>query len=136
MPILTPASDGSGAFEPLQSQCGMGQVLYPPNPFPTPLPTTIAGGTNWLSGLLLGDGYRYITVTLTSTQAGACVIQQYLDQAGTLPRPVSTTPIVANTQLIVDISDLKPFVTFTVQFTNTSGSTATLTGVQLILSGG
>jgi hypothetical protein len=114
----------------------MGQVLYPPNPFPVPLPTTLAGGATWLSGIILGDGYRYITMALTSTQAGTCTIQEYLDIAGSIARVVSTTSIVANTPLIVDISDLKPFVTLTVSISNSSGSVATLSNVQLILAAG
>ena len=136
MPIIVPASDGAGAFEMLYSQAGMAQVLYPPNAFPVPLPATIAGGANWLSGLIFSEGYRYITLAVTSTQAGAANIQTYLNLAGTIARVVSTTPIVANTALIVDISDLKPFVTLTVQITNTSGSPATVTGLQLILAAG
>lgn len=136
MPIVTPASDASGAYEQLQSAAGMGQILYPPAYFPTAIPPTIAGGANWLSGLIFNDGYRYITLALTSTQAGAANIQQYVNLAGTIARPVSTTAIVANTPLIVDISDLKPFTSMTVQITNTSGSAATITGFQLILSGG
>jgi hypothetical protein len=140
MPIVTPSSDASGAFEVLHSPAGMAQVLYPPAGFPVPLPTTIAAGSNWNSGLIFAEGYRYITVTLTSTQAGSLVIQEYCDLAGTIARSASgtpfTTPIVAATPLIVDVSDLKPFVTFTVQVSNTSGSTATLSGFQLILGAG
>lgn len=114
----------------------MGQVLYPPAAFPIPLPATIAGGANWNSGLIFNDGYRFLTLALTSTQAGTAVIQQYLDLAGTIARPTAPVTIIAATPLIVDISDLKPFVTFTVQINNSSGSLGTLTGVQLILSGG
>lgn len=114
----------------------MGQVLYPPAQFPVPLPPSIGAGGNWLSGLLFNDGYRYITVGVTSSQAGALVIQQYLDFAGTMARTVSSTAILAATPLIVDISDLKPFVSFTVQITNTSGSAATVSKLQVILSGG
>lgn len=141
MPIVTPASDATGGFEQLQSQAGMGQVLYPPAAFPIPLPQTIAATSGvWNSGLMFNDGYRFITVALTSSQAGALVITQYLDLAGTIARPVAgvpwTTPIVAATPLIVDISDLKPFVSFTISISNTGGSAATVSALQVILSGG
>lgn len=146
MPIVAPASDATGAFEQLISPAGMGQVLYPPAPFPTPIPPTIAGSGNWLSGLLFNDGYRNITIGLTSTQAGALNVTMYLDLAGTIARPVVTTSIVANTALIVDIPPAPtsttpgpyqaPFASFTVQITNTSGSTAVVSGFQLILSAG
>src|SRR4051812_29865065 len=136
MPIIIPASDGSGAYEQLTSQAGMGQVLYPTNPFPIPLPTTLTASQVWSSGLIFSEGYRYVTFGVTSTQTGSSVLTTYLDLAGTIARPATTTAIVANTALIVDLADLKPFVTLTLSLSNTSGSTATLSGFQLILAAG
>lgn len=147
MPIIAPASDASGDFEQLISQAGFGQVLYPPAAFPVPLPATLAATSGvWNSGLMFNDGMRYITLALTSSQAGACIIQMYVDLAGTIPRPPVTTSIVANTGLIIDLPVaptatapgpyLPPFASFTINITNTGGSIATLSGVQLILSAG
>lgn len=147
MPIVAPASDASGEFEQLFSQAGFGQVLYPPAAFPVPLPTTLAASTGvWNSGLMYNDGMRYLTLALTSTQAGACIIQMYVDLAGTIARPPVTTAIVANTLLIIDLPApavavvagplLPPFASFTINITNTGGSIATLSTVQLILSAG
>ena len=85
---------------------------------------------------MFNDGYRNITVGVTSTQAGALVIQPYLDIAGTIARTVSTTAILANTALIVDLANQAPWLSYTVQITNTSGSTATISGFQLIQSAG
>lgn len=114
----------------------MGQVLYPPAVFPIPFTSTIAASGSWSSGLMFNDGYRYLTVALTMTTAGTLNIQQYLDLAGTIPRgAVNTSPIVAATALIVDIADMKPFVTFTIQILN-SGGAATVSSFQVILSAG
>jgi hypothetical protein len=124
------------------SQAGFGQILYPPAPFPVLLPTTIGAGLNWNSGLLFNDGYRNMTVGVLMTQAGTLAIQQYIDLAGTMARPVNSTAIVASTLLIVDIPTTAatipppPFASFTIQITNSSGVTATLTNFQAILSAG
>ena len=64
-----------------------------------------------------------------------------MDLAGTIARVVSSTALVANTLLIVDIPAAAatipppPFATFTVQITN-SGTTATIAAFQMILSAG
>ncbi len=86
------------------------------------------------------EGYRYITLGMTSSQAGSLIITEFLDLAGLIPRPFAsspfTTPIVAATALIVDISDLKPFVTMTISISNTGGSAAVISPFQLILAAG
>jgi hypothetical protein len=56
MPIVTPSSDASGAFETVHSPGGMAQVLYPAAQFPNPLPATIAPSGScmalWARGFL------------------------------------------------------------------------------------
>lgn len=149
MPIIAPASDATGAFEQLQSQSGMGQVLYPPAQFPTPLPATIPGSGSWSSGTVFCDGYRILTVGILMTQAGSLVITPYLDSAATMVRTafITTTSIVANTVLIVDLPTasapgptttqgiMPPFGSFTITVNN-SGATATITSFLAILSAG
>lgn len=84
------------------------------------------------------------------TQAGSLVITPYLDPLATMVRTafITTTAIVANTLLIVDLPTasapgpttsqgiMPPFCSFTITINNSSGSTATLTGFQVILSAG
>lgn len=134
MPIVAPDSESDGGYTQTYSQAGMAQVNQPT--IPVAMPASIAASGNWNSGLIFSDGYRYLTVTATSSQAGALVIQQYVDMAGTIPRVVSSTALVAATPLIVDIADLKPFMSFTVQINNTGGSGAAVTGFQVLLAGG
>lgn len=146
MPFAAPASDASGAFEQFVSMAGWGQILYPPAGFPNPLPATIAASGAWNSGLIYSDGFRILTVAVQSTQAGSCVIQPYIDLAGTIPRPAITTSLTANTLAIIDLPPaptstspgpyMAPWASFTVNITNTGGSLATLTAFQLILSAG
>jgi hypothetical protein len=135
MPLIAPPSGSAGAFETAISQAGFAQVLFPPAPFPTPLPTTIAGSSNWNSSLMFNDGFRNLTVGVQMNQAGFMVIQQYLDMAGTIPRVVSSTAIVSGTLLIVDLANQAPFTSFTLQITN-SGALATIAAFQVILSAG
>lgn len=95
---------------------------------------------------MFNDGYRILTLALQSSQAGSCVIQPYLDLAGTIPRPPVTTAIVANTLLIIDLPAaptgttpgpfMAPWASFTIDISNTGGSTANLSVLQLILSAG
>lgn len=148
MPIVTPKSDGPGAFEQLYSPAGLAQVLYPDNPFPVLLPTTLAAGATWNSGLIYAEGYRNITVGILMTQAGTLSINLYLDLLGTMPRVVTGSPftIVANTLLITDIPPAPtqaapnpyqpPFVTMSLAIANTAVSDATLSKMQLILQAG
>jgi hypothetical protein len=63
-------------------------------------------------------------------------VQQFIDMAGAFARtPISNT-IVAATAMVVDIADLKPFVTFTIQINNTGGSTGTLSAFAVLLGAG
>lgn len=135
MPIVAPDSESDGGFAQTYSQAGMAQVNSPI--IPNPLMTTIAATSGvWNSGLIYSDGYRYLTVALTSSQAGSLVITQYVDTLGLIPRTAVTTAIVGATPLIVDIADLKPFQTFTVSISNTGGSAATVTNLYILLSAG
>lgn len=135
MPILAPASGTDGAFTNVYSDGGMAQVTQPvlPTPIVTSIPATI--GT-WNSGTIVSDGFRFVTVALTMSQAGTVVITQYIDMASTISRPPLSTAIVAATALIVDISDLKPFVGFSIQINNTGASPGLVTGFAVLLSAG
>lgn len=142
MPFLAPASDASGAFQQMFSMAGYGQVLFPPAQFAVPLPATIAAGSNWNSGVMVGDGCRNVSFAVQSTQGGSVIFQTYLDLAAAIPRPTpSTTSLTANTLVIVDLlataaTPLLPFVSWTLQISNTGGSVAALTFFQMILSAG
>jgi len=127
----------------------MGQVLYPPAPFPVPLPTTLAASTGtWTSGLLFNDGYRILTIGVLMTQAGTLAVTPYIDLAGTMARVVTNSPftIAANTLLIVDLPPapvaatpgnfFPPFCSFTITINNTALVTATITSFQVLLSAG
>lgn len=135
MPIVAPDSESDGGFAQTISQAGMGQVNQPviPNPLIAPILTS----ATWNSGLIYSDGYRFLTVAATASQAGSLVITEFVDTAGLIPRPSpSTTPLVAATQLIVDIADLKPFQTFSIQIINGSGGASTVTNLYILLSAG
>lgn len=97
-------------------------------------PATIVASGNYISPVMPGDGFKVMSATVTSSQAGAISIQRYFDQAGTIPQgaPVSTT-LVAATPAVVTVNDGLPYRTFTYKITNTGGSTANLTNFGLLL---
>lgn len=102
--------------------------------YPTPPPATIAASGSWVSGIIFGDGYQVLTLAVQMTQAGTLKITRYVDRAGNFPRPVSSTAIVANTALIVDITDNLPWVSFQIEIDNSGGSTATLTNFSVLMN--
>jgi hypothetical protein len=97
-------------------------------------PGTIAGSGNWLSALMTVRSHKNISVGVSSTQAGAINIQRYVDAAGLVAQgAVVTQAIAANTPKVLNVMDGLPFQSFTVQITNSSGSTATLSNFALLL---
>lgn len=96
-------------------------------------PATIAANGSWTSGVLPFGGYRGVSATVTSTQAGAITIQRYADAAGTIPvGAVASTTIVASTAETVSVNDGLAALYYKVTITNTSGSTtATITGASI-----
>lgn len=132
MPIATIASELDGGYETPVSLAGKVQIVsYIAMPT---LPIAIVGSGNYTSPLLMADGYQVLTVALTMNQAGTLVITRYIDMAGTMARPLSTTSIVSGTALIVDITDDLPFVTFTITINNSSGSAASVSAFAIIMN--
>jgi hypothetical protein len=87
---------------------------------------SIAANSNYTSPLFSADGYYDIVVALTSTQAGAINLLRYVDDPGTvlLDATAPTQALTANTAAALVVTDGKPYASFKVQVTNTSGSTA------------
>jgi hypothetical protein len=134
MTLIAPASGVDGAFNTTFAQAGMAQITA--SNIPVPIVTSLLASGVWSSGLILNDGFRYLSVGVTMSQAGTLVVNQFIDTAGLVARtPISNT-VVASTPLLIDVSDLKPFLAFTLVLTNTSVSTATVSGFAVLLSAG
>lgn len=104
---------------------------------PTNLPTqgTIAASGNWISGKLISDGYKAISVGCLSTQNGAINIQRYIDRAGLIPvGAVVTAAITGGIAQWATVNDGVAFQSFTVQITNTGASAATVTNFDILMS--
>lgn len=127
MPIVI-HSDDSGGYEQLFSLAGAGQITAPTyGGTPPPNPFTVGAGGNWTSGLMFSMGFKALTVGLTSTQAGVLSVQRYIDLAGTIAQgAASTTAISSGTPVVLNVYDNLPYVTFTIEVTNTSGASATV----------
>lgn len=141
MPRGTPTGTDTGAFDTASSTAGVMQITAPV--LPVPLPATLVATTgSWVSGVILADGYKTVTVGVISTGAGAVTIQRWLDTTGNIPvGTLASSTLVANTANTVSVGigsngviDNSPFIGFTVTITNTSGSTATLTQVSFLMN--
>jgi hypothetical protein len=135
MPLAAHDYESSGGFEQPISLAGKMQInnVAMPNGVPS-VGQTIAGSGSWTSGTIFADGYQIISVAVQMNQAGTLKITRYLDTAGTIARPVSSTSIVSGTLLIVDITDDLPFLTYTIEIDNGSGSTATIAAFACIMN--
>jgi hypothetical protein len=92
------------------------------------LPATVAASGNVTSNLIFSDGMKTAAIGVTSSQTGNITVQRYLDDAGTIKQGAALTAAL-------NITDGNPFASFTVNISNTGGSTANLTNVGILLQG-
>jgi hypothetical protein len=98
------------------------------------LASTIPGTSNINSNVIQVNGFKAFSFSVTSTQAGTLTIKRYLDAAGTIPHGTDVTAsLSANTLSVVTSNDGKPFQSIKINVSNSSGSTATLSTVMLLL---
>jgi hypothetical protein len=132
MPWTSRSGESSGAFESPTAPSGSLQVMV--LDYPTPVPASLVASATWSSGLIFGDGFPKVTVGVLMDHAGTLIIHRFLDAAGTIERPIVTTPIVANTALIVDVTDGLPYVTSSIEIDNAVGATGNISKFVWILS--
>lgn len=109
-----------------------GASVTPPGGFPS----TIAGSGSWQSGVLAMAGYRGIAAAVTSTQAGSISIQRYADSAGQIAIGAAISQaLAASTAATVSVNDGLPALYFQVTISNSSGSTATISGAAIVMTG-
>jgi hypothetical protein len=97
----------------------------------------IAADGDYTSPLFSADGYYDVVVALTSSQAGAINLLRYVDDAGAVLLDVTapTQALTAATPAVLVVLDGKPFASYQVQVTNSSGSTAaTLSNIAALTS--
>ena len=98
------------------------------------LPSSIAGSSSVQSSLIVTEGFSLISAGVTASQAGTMSIQRYLDAGGTVVQgAASQVSLTANTAANLDVLDGKPFASFILTITNSSGSTSNLTNFALVL---
>jgi hypothetical protein len=130
MPIMQTMNDQGNQVNP----GGAMQVLVPAAVHG--LPATIAASGNVTSNLLFSDGMQVAAVGVTSSQGGTITVQRYLDDAGLIKQGAAlTATYTANTAQVLNITDGNPFASFTVNLSNTGGSTANLTNLGILLQG-
>ncbi len=98
------------------------------------LPATMNASSSVQSSLIVTEGYTLISVGITLTQNGTLSVQRYLDAGGTvLQGNAVSIPLVANTAANLDVLDGKPFASFQVTVTNSSGTSASLSALAILL---
>ena len=98
--------------------------------------TPVPGNGNSVSNVIESYGYPGLTVGVTSDQAGQISVQRYADRAGTIPVGAAVTAsLTANTAASASVADGKPFQSFTVTISDSSGTPANLTGLIILLGG-
>jgi hypothetical protein len=133
MPIAAHDTKSTGGYEAAAATAGKLQITSLNMPVPLP-PTIAASPGNWKSGVIFADGYQVLSVAVQMTTAGTLIITRYLDGLGAIARTASSTAIVANTLLIVDITDDLPFLTFQIEIDNGAAGVATITSFTTLLN--
>jgi hypothetical protein len=113
---------------------GAMQVLVPASVHG--LGSSIPATSNITSNPIFSDGMQIGAVGVTSSQGGAITVQRYLDDAATIKQGAAlTASLTANTAQVLNITDGNPFASFTVNLSNSSGSTANLSNLGILLQG-
>lgn len=123
MPIAAHSEDTGGYDQPV-SLAGALQIIAPA--LPTPPPLQIADGATWSSGVTYSMGFKALTVGIKADHAGTLKIYRYLDLAGTIQQALSSTAIVANVALVVNVYDNLPYVSYQLQVVNGAGAVSNI----------
>ena len=98
------------------------------------MPASIAGSGSAQSSLIVTEGFSLVSAGVTASQAGTMSIQRYLDAGGTVAQGLAIqVALTAATAANLDVLDGKPFASFKLTITNSSGSTSNLTNFALLL---
>lgn len=101
------------------------------------LATTVPDGATITSNLILSCGYKIIGIGIIADQDGVLSVQRYLSSDNTIKQDGGVPFVMnftANTNAnTLNIVDDKPFQSFTVAISNSSGSLMTISRFILIL---
>ena len=98
---------------------------------------SISASGNISTSLVKTDGFTLISAGITATQGGTVSIQRYLDDGGTqIQGAAVSATLTANTPANLDVLDGKPFSSFILTVTNSSGSVSTISSFALVVQSG
>lgn len=98
------------------------------------LPASIAASGAAQTSLIVTEGFTLISAGITASQNGSMSIQRYLDAGGTVPQGAAVSvSLAANTAANLDVLDGKPFASFILTVTNSSGSASAIGNFALLL---
>ena len=100
------------------------------------LAASIAASGNTKSNLIPSNGYKTLSVGVTSSQNGQIQVQRYLDQNGLVPQGAAiTASLTGGSPGVCNVTDGNPFASYTVTITNTGASPANLTNLAILQQG-
>ncbi len=103
------------------------------NNVPNPIPTTIAASGNWNSGAIIQVMNPVIGVTCQSSQTGNITIQKYANLAGTIATGTPVTTALSAGSIVSALDDdTQPFLSFSVNISNTGASTADVSNITIL----
>ena len=102
---------------------------------PNPVPISLTGAQVWNSGLILGNGYTQITVSVMLTAAGLLTIQRYVDQLGQVEQGAPTIANLGPLQTsVVNIGDGIPWGSVNITISNETESVSGLSSFNILLN--
>lgn len=102
------------------------------------LSATVGANSTAAGSVIRMEGYTGLAVGVTLSQTGRISLQRYLDAAGTVAQGAAVSvPLAAAVAGVLNfMSDGLPFQSVVVSVTNTSGSTADITGLSAFAQAG
>lgn len=98
------------------------------------MPVLVPAGGSWTSGPVDCLGLQHVTWGMKATQPIIMALNRYVDPSCQSPIGAAVTATAtANTALALDVNDGKGYSGFTLGFTNTASSAATLSGYSIML---
>jgi hypothetical protein len=130
--VRIPRAYGQPTYGVQQLPSGTSRLIFPLSELG--MPTTVAAGASWTSGPIDCLGLRHLTWGLTATQPVIIAVNRYVDPScqSSIGAAVTATA-AANTALALDTNDGKGYSGFTLGFTNTAASVATLSSYSIML---
>jgi len=130
--VRRPKGYGQVTYGVQQLPSGVSRLSFPLSELG--MPSAVGAGASWTSGPVDCLGLQHITWGMQASQPIIMAVNRYVDPSCQSPIGAAVTATaVANTALALDCNDGKGYSGFTLGFTNTAASVATLSSYNFML---